>query len=68
MRETLNNLLIVSRNLPVLCIEPRRTVLIQLDEAYRKQLHEFAGVILVGPDIVHRIRLLIPKHAQVDTH
>ena len=41
---------------------------IELDEADREELHELARVVLVGPDVARRVRLLIAEHREVHAH
>ena len=66
--EAFDYFLTISRDLPVLPVQPRRAVGIEFDQANRKKLHEFAGVIFVRSNIQCGVRVFVAEHAQVDAH
>ncbi len=68
LRETLDDRLVVGRDRLQEGVEQHAAVGIELQESDREQLLDLARVVLVGADVVRRVRLAVPEHAQVAPH
>ena len=66
--EALDHGLVVGRKGIAGPVHRHAPVRVQLDEPDREQLHELAGVILVGPDVARRVGLPVAEHVEERSH
>jgi hypothetical protein len=66
--KALDHRLVVGRKRIAGAVHRHAAVGLQLHEPDREQLHELAGVVLIGADVARRIRPLVAEHIEVRSH
>ena len=68
MREALDVGLLERRNRLAAGVVQRLSLVVELEQPDREQLHELARIVLVGPDVACGVGLAVAEHRQVDAH